>query len=85
MGYQYSWFCERYREWLGKLRLVMRQEHRTGEKTFIDYAGQTVNVVVPLTGEVKAAHIFVAVLGASSYTFVEVTWTQSLPDLIGFH
>ena len=66
LGYQYSWFCERYREWSGKLGLVMRQEHRAGEKTFIDYAGQTVDVVVPLTGEVRAAQIFVAVLSTSN-------------------
>ncbi|CAO0822649.1 hypothetical protein DFAR_3200010 [Desulfarculales bacterium] len=51
LGYQYSWFCECYREWPGKLGLVMHQEHRAGEKTFIDYAGQTVDVVVPLVGE----------------------------------
>lgn len=85
LGYQYSWFCDRYREWSGKLGLVMRQDHRAGEKMFIDYAGQTVDVVNPLTGEVKAAQIFVAVLGASNYTFAEATWTQALPDWIGSH
>lgn len=85
LGYQYSWFCERYREWSGKLGLVMRQEHRSGEKMFIDYAGQTVEVVNPLTGEVRAAQVFVAVLGASNYTFAEATWTQALPDWIGSH
>ncbi|CAO0822664.1 hypothetical protein DFAR_3210003 [Desulfarculales bacterium] len=47
VGYQYSWFCERYRKWSGKLGLVMRQEHRVGEKTFIDYAGQPVDMVTP--------------------------------------
>ncbi|CAO0823772.1 hypothetical protein DFAR_3890005 [Desulfarculales bacterium] len=75
MGYQYSWFCERYREWSGRLRLVMCQEYRVGEKTFIDYVGQTVDVVAPLTVEVRAVQIFVVVLGASSYTFAGVTWT----------
>jgi transposase len=64
-GFQYSWFCEQYRAWLGKLDLVMRQEHRAGEKCFVDYAGQTVAVIERLTGETRAAHIFVAVLGAS--------------------
>ncbi|CAO0822867.1 hypothetical protein DFAR_3340027 [Desulfarculales bacterium] len=85
MDDQYSWLCEHYREWSGKLGLVMRQEHRAGEKTFIDYAGQTVDVVVPLTGEVRAPQIFVAVLGASNYIFAEATWTHGLPDWIGFH
>lgn len=84
-GYQYSWFCQEYRKWTGKLDLVMRQEHRAGEKMFLDYAGQTVPVVFPHTGEIKQAQIFIAVLGASSYTFAEATWTQSLPDWIGSH
>jgi transposase len=44
-GYQYSWFCEHYRAWQGKLDLVMRQDHRAGEKLFVDYAGQTVPVI----------------------------------------
>src|SRR5690606_16531273 len=65
--------------------LVMRQSHRAGECTFVDYAGQTVPVVDPETGEERAAEIFVAVLGASNYTFAEATWTQSLPDWIGSH
>jgi transposase len=85
LGYQYSWFCEQYREWSGKLGLVMRQDHRAGEKMFVDYAGHTVDVVNPLTGEVQAAQVFVAVLGASNYTFAEGTWTQALPDWIGSH
>jgi len=84
-GYQYSWFCQEYRKWTGKLDLVMRQEHRAGEKMFLDYAGQTVPVVFPHTGEIKQAQIFIAVLGASSYTFAEATWTQSLPDWISSH
>ena len=84
-GYQYSQFCELYRRWRGKLSLWMRQEHKAGEKLFVDYAGQTMDVVNPLTGEVRDAQIFVAVLGASSYTFAEATWTQGLPDWIGSH
>jgi transposase len=84
-GFQYSWFCEHYRLWAGKLDLVMRQQHRAGEKTFIDYAGQTVPVVDPETGEVREAQIFLAVLGASSYTYAEATWTQQLPDWIASH
>ena len=72
-GLQYSRFCEQYRAWAGKLDLVMRQEHRAGERLFIDYAGQTMPVVDPETGEVWQAQVFVAVLGASSYTFAEAT------------
>jgi len=84
-GYQYSWFCDQYRAWAAKLDVAMRQEHRAGEKLFVDYAGQTVEVVDRGTGEIRHAQIFVAVLGASSYTYAEATWTQQLPDWIGSH
>ena len=84
-GLQYSQFCERYRRWRGRLDVVMRQSHRAGEKLFVDYAGQSVSIVDPTTGEVRKAQIFVAVLGASSYTFAEATWTQALPDWCASH
>lgn len=84
-GYQYSWFCREYRLWRGKLDVVMRHTHRAGEKLFIDYAGQTVPIVHPGTGEISQAQIFIAVLGASNYTYAEATWTQSLPDWINSH
>jgi len=84
-GYQYSRFCELYRGWRGFLQLWMRQDHKAGEKLFVDYAGQTVDVVNPKTGEVSDAQVFVAVLGASSYTFAEASWSQGLPDWIGSH
>lgn len=84
-GYQYSWFCEQYQKWIGKLDLVMRQDHRAGEKMFVDYAGQTVPIVDRCTGEVHEAQIFIAVLGASNYTYAEATWSQSLPDWIHSH
>ena len=84
-GYQYSWFCDHYRAWQGKLDVVMRQDHRAGEKLFVDYAGQTMPVVDRDTGEIREAQIFVAVLGASNYTYAEATWTQALPDWIGSH
>ena len=84
-GYQYSWFCDHYRAWQGKLDVVMRQDHRAGEKLFVDYAGQTMPVVDWDTGEIREAQIFVAVLGASNYTYAEATWTQGLPDWIGSH
>ena len=84
-GYQYSHFCNLYRAWLGQVDVVMRQEHRAGEKLFVDYAGQTVEIIDRQSGEVKTAQIFVAVLGASSYTYAEATWTQGLSDWIGSH
>ncbi len=84
-GYQYSWFCEHYRAWRGKLDLVMRQDHRAGEKLFVDYAGQAVPVIDRTTGEIHEAQVFVAVMGASNYTYAEATWSQTLPDWIGSH
>jgi len=84
-GYQYSWFCVQYRNWLGQRDLSMRQTHRAGEKLFVDYAGHTLPVIDPRTGEIRPAQIFVAVLGASNYTYAEATWSQALPDWIGSH
>lgn len=84
-GLQYSQFCERYRAFVGKLGVVMRQSHRAGEKLFVDYAGQTVEVIDRTTGEGRAAQVFVAVLGASSYTYAEASFSQALPDWIGAH
>lgn len=84
-GYQYSWFCKLYNIWSGKVDLVMRQEHRAGEKLFVDYAGHTAPIVNRMTGEINQAQIFVAVLGASNYTYAEATMTQQLPDWIGSH
>jgi len=84
-GYRYSHFCELYRQWARKLKISMRQIHKAGEKLFVDYAGQTLPIVNPHTGEITEAQIFVAVLGASSYTFAEVTLSQNLPDWLGSH
>lgn len=84
-GFQYSWFCHAYRAWASKLNLVMRQTHRAGEKLFVDYAGQGIPIINGQTGEVQEAALFIAVLGASNYTYAEATWTQSLPDWIGSH
>ncbi|MBN1945802.1 MAG: IS21 family transposase [Bradymonadales bacterium] len=81
-GYQYSQFCELYRRWRKKLDVVMRQEHRAGEKMFVDYAGPTVEIVDPNTGEVKEAVIFVAALGASNYTYAEAQGSQELKSWI---
>jgi transposase len=84
-GYQYSQFCHRYRQWAAKIDPVMRQEHRAGEKMFVDYAGQTVPVYDLHSNQMREAQIFVAVLGASNYTYAEATWTQTLADWIGSH
>ena len=84
-GYGYSRFCELYEAWESRLSPVMRQVHPAVERLFVDYAGQTVELVDGRTGEVRAAQIFVAVLGASSYTYAEASWTQTLPDWIGAH
>lgn len=83
--YSYSQFCARYADWLNKQKRSLRQMHRAGEKLFIDYAGPTMPVVCASTGEIRTAQIFVAVLGASNYTFAEATWSQSLPDWLGSH
>jgi transposase len=84
-GYNYSWFCDQYRRWLGTRDLSMRQHHVAGEKLFIDYAGHTIPIVDARTGEEHQAQIFVAVLGASNYTFAEATASQALPDWISSH
>ncbi len=65
--------------------LRLQQAHPAGERLFVDYAGQTVELFDGRTGEVRAAQVFVAVMGASSYTYAEATWTQTLPDWIGSH
>lgn len=84
-GYSYSRYCDLYRIWIKRQDVVLRHEHRAGEKLFVDYAGDTIPVHDPATGEVRAAAIFIAVLGASSYTYAEATWTQGLADWIGAH
>jgi len=84
-GYQYSQFCELFRKWKKKLDLSMRQEHRAGEKLFVDYCGQTVPIIDASTGEIRDSQVFVAVMGASNYTYAEATWSQSLPDWTGSH
>ena len=84
-GYGYSQFCHRYRQWKQQLNPTMRQKHKAGEKLFVDYAGQTVSVVDPQTGEIREAQVFVATLGASNYTYAEAHWSQSLPNWIAAH
>jgi transposase len=84
-GYGYSRFCELYQAWKGRLSPTMRQTHVAGERLFVDYAGTTIDIFDASTGEVRTAQLFVAALGASSYTWAEATWTQGLADWIGSH
>ena len=84
-GYHYSQFAHLYRQWRGTLDVVMRQTHKAGEKLIVDYAGQTVAIIDRHSGEIRQAEIFVAVLGASSYSYAEATWTQQAPDWIAAH
>jgi transposase len=84
-GYRYSAFCGHYRRWLAQQRTSMRQVHTAGEKTFVDYAGQRPSLVDPATGEIVPVELFVAVLGASNYTYAEATLTQRSVDFIQSH
>lgn len=84
-GFQYSAFCEHYRRWLSTQDIVLRQHHQPGDKCFVDYAGHAVGIIDRHTGAVREAQVFIAVLGASSYTYAEATWTQQLPDWLGSH
>ena len=84
-GFGYSWFCDLYRGWAGRLKPTMRQTHIAGEKLFVDFAGRTGEIVDGLTGEIIPVQIFVAVLGASSFTYAEAVWSQKLPDWIAAH
>jgi transposase len=84
-GYGYSHYCELYDAWKRRLSPTMRQLHVAGERMFVDYAGTTLEVVDGTTGEVRVCQLFVAVLGASNYTYAEATFTQRLVDWIGSH
>ncbi|PSJ40098.1 IS21 family transposase [Zobellella endophytica] len=83
--YSYSQFCDRYRQWCAQQKRSMRQTHRAGEKCFVDYCGPTVPIICASSGEMRQAQVFVAVLGASNYTYAEATLSQSLPDWLGSH
>ena len=84
-GYAYSRFCDLHRAWEKRVSPTMRQTHIAGERMFVDYAGTKLQVIASTTGEILTAELFVAVLGASSLTYAEATWTQSLPDWTGSH
>lgn len=83
--YSYSQYCDRFRHWQKQQKRSMRQIHKAGEKCFIDYCGPTVPIINPQTGEIRTAQVFVAVLGASNYTYAEATWSQVLQDWLMSH
>jgi transposase len=84
-GYGYSRFCDLYGEWRRGITATMRQSHAAGEKLFVDFAGDTVPVFDALTGEARECKIFVAVLGASNYTYAEARFSEALPEWICAH
>jgi transposase len=84
-GLRYTAFCDVYRRWLSKAGVIMRQVHKAGEKCFVDYSGKKPAYMDAHTGEVVEVELFVAVLGASNYTYAEVTATQQVPDFIAAH
>jgi transposase len=84
-GYRYSRFCELYQRWRSKLDVVLRQDHKAGEKMFVDWAGATIPVHDRHTGEVWPAPLFVATLGASSYTWAEATRDQQMEAWLRCH
>src|SRR3954471_1197998 len=84
-GYGYSRFCDLYGEWRKTVTATMRQTHPAGAKLFVDYAGDTVPVFDQITNEERPAHIFIAALGASNYTYAEARWSEGLADWIAAH
>lgn len=84
-GFGYTWFCTHYDAWKGRVRPTMRQTHVGGEKVFVDFAGDTIDVIDPGTGEVRAMKLFVAAMGASNFTYAEAVASEGLEDWIGAH
>ena len=84
-GFAYTWFCTHYDAWKGRVRPTMRQTHVGGEKVFVDFAGDTIDVIDPESGEQRVMKLFVAAMGASNYTYAEAVATEGLEDWIGAH
>jgi transposase len=84
-GFAYTWFCTHFEAWKGRVRPTMRQTHVGGEKVFVDFAGDTVDVIDPATGEAHAMKLFVATMGASNFTYAEAVASEGLEDWICAH
>jgi transposase len=84
-GYGYSWFCEHFDAWKGRVSPTMRQRHGAGEKVFVDYAGDTIDIFDPADGVARPMKLFVAAMGASSYVYAEARPGEGLADWIGCH
>jgi transposase len=84
-GFGYSWYCEQYAAFKARMRPTMRQTYVAGEKVFVDFAGDTIDIVDPTTGEVSPMKLFVAVMGASNYIFAEARASERIADWIGAH
>lgn len=84
-GFGYTWFCTTFEAWKQRAQPSMRQTHIGGEKVFVDFAGDTIDIFDPITGEVRAMKLFVAAMGASNYTYAEACPSESLSDWIGVH
>lgn len=84
-GYGYSWFCQSFDAWKGRLSPTMRQSHAAGEKVFVDFAGDTIDVFDPASGVAQPMKLFVAAMGASAYVFAQARANESLAEWIGAH
>lgn len=84
-GFGYSWFCEAYADFKSRLRPSLRQTHGAGEKVFVDFAGDTIDIADPLTGEVRPMKLFVGAMGASNYIFAQARQSEQIADFIGAH
>ena len=84
-GYKYSQYCDLYKKWRKKLNPSMRQNHKGGEKLFIDYAGVKVPIINSVEGKIRGANIFVATFGASNYFYTEAHFEQTKKNWINAH
>lgn len=84
-GFGYMWFCTHFDAWKGRVRPTMRQTHVGGEKVFVDFAGDMIDVIDPESGQARAMKLFVAAMGASNYTYAEAVASEGLEDWIGAH
>lgn len=84
-GYEYTQFRVLYKKYVNKLNLSMRQVHLGGEKVFVDYSGLTMPIYDVQTGEMEKSQVFIAVLGASGYTFAHATPSQKQEDFFQAH